>query len=170
VLGFLEGATGFRQMHTYQVEHLVSHGYVALDQPGLAAVVVFPDGHHAFGLTPAQFQATVRPSYMPQPNGRTLTHTRIIPYLAQDVDFTLDRLAGLDHADPAGILTGKLDLQRVGAFGISPGGIAVGEACRSDARLRARGWPETEIAAHQTTMRAAYEGLSGTGYFVRVPD
>ena len=34
VLLFLEGATGFRQMNTFQVEHLVSHGYivVAIDQ------------------------------------------------------------------------------------------------------------------------------------------
>lgn len=36
VLIFLEGATGFRQMRTFQVEELVSRGYivVAIDQPG----------------------------------------------------------------------------------------------------------------------------------------
>jgi hypothetical protein len=36
-------------------------------------------------------------------------------------------------------------------------------------RRRAGGWPEAEIEAHQTSMRAAYEALSGAGYFVRVP-
>jgi predicted dienelactone hydrolase len=67
VLLFLEGATGFRQMNTFQVEDLVSHGYIVavIDQPGAAAVVVFPDGHQAAGLTLAQFQATVSPSYLP---------------------------------------------------------------------------------------------------------
>jgi predicted dienelactone hydrolase len=136
VLLFLEGATGFRQMNTFQVEHLVSHGYivVALDQPGAAAVVVFPDGHRADGLTLAQFQATVGPSYLP---GGPAKGNSIIPYLAKDVVFTLDQLAALNRADPNGILTGKLDLQRVGAFGISLGGIVVGEACRLDPRLRA---------------------------------
>ncbi len=220
VLIFLEGATGFRQMNTFQVEHLVSHGYivVALDQPRAAAVVVFPDGRHAAGLTLAQFQATVRPSYMPVgadpmrtdvllPNGGQLHDRSIIPYLAQDVVFTLDQLAALNRADPNGILSGKLDLQRVGVFGVSLGGIVVGEACRLDSRLRAclvmdapmsidvvkagleqpsmwitrdaasmrlerqqaGGWADAEIEAHQTSMRAVYEGLSGAGYFVQVP-
>lgn len=216
VLLFLEGATGFRQMNTFQVEHLVSHGYivVAIDQPGAAAAVVFPDGRHALGLTVPQFRAMVGPSYMPVgsdstrtgvllPNGSTLHDNSIIPYLAQDVSFTLDQLAALNLADPNGVLAGKLDLQRVGVFGPSLGGIVTGEACRLDARLRAclvmdapmsidvvkaglkqpsmwitrdaasmrlelqraGGWPDAEIEAHQNSMRATYEGLSGAGYF-----
>ena len=224
VLIFLEGATGFRQMNTFQVEHLVSHGYVvvALDQPGAAAVVVFPDGQQAAGLTTlAQFKAAVGPSYLPGrpnaphngllglqlPNGWGLKDNSIVPYLAQDVVFTLDQLAALNRADPNSILTGKLDLRRVGVFGMSLGGIVGGEACRLDQRLRAclvmdaamptdvveaglqqpsmwitrdadgmrlerqraGGWPEVEIEAHQTSMRAVYEGLSGAGYFVRIP-
>ena len=220
VLLFLEGATGFRQMNTFQVEHLVSHGYivVAIDQPGAAAAVVFPDGRRAVGLTVPQFHAMVRPSYMPVqtnspptgvllPNRSTLPGNSIIPYLAQDVAFTLDQLAALNLADPHGVLAGKLDLQRVGVFGVSLGGIVAGQACHVDARLRAclvmdapmstdvvkaglkqpgmwitrdaasmrlerqrsGGWPEAEIEAHQTSMRAAYQGLSGAGYFVRVP-
>lgn len=220
VLLFLEGATGYRQMNTFQVEHLVSHGYivVAIDQPGAAATVAFPDGHQVAGLTPAQFRATVSPSYLPGrtglsqngvrlPNGRTLHDSSIIPYLAQDAAFTLDQLAILNQADPNGILKGRLDLQRIGTFGVSLGGIVVGEACRIDSRLhaclimdapmptdvvkaglqqpsmwitrdaasmrlerqRAGGWPEAEIAAHLNSMRAVYDGLSGSGYFVRVP-
>ena len=220
VLLFLEGATGFRQMNTYQMEHLASHGYivVAIDQPGVAASVVFPDGHQLNGLNLAQFQATVGPSYLPRgpgspwdgtsvPPGLAPQGGNIVTYLAGDVAFTLDRLAALNRADPNGILTGKLDLQRVGAFGISLGGTVVGEACRREQRLRAclmmdapmttdvvraglrqpsmwitrdaasmrlerqraGGWSEAEIEAHQASMRAVYEGLSGAGYFVRVP-
>ncbi len=200
-------------MNTFQVEELVSHGYivVAIDQPGVAANVMFPDGHQIEGLTVAQFQATVSPSYRPgQPlptlNGRPVNDGSIIPYLARDVVFVLDQLVALNRTDSAGVLTGRLDLQRVGAFGISLGGIVVGEACRRDARLgaclmmdapvstdvvqaglyqpsmwitrdvdtmrlerqQAGGWPEDEIQAHQSTMRAAYQGLTGAGYFVQV--
>jgi predicted dienelactone hydrolase len=43
----------------------------------------------------------------------------------------------LNQADPNGILTGKLDLQHIGAFGVSLGGIVVGEVCLLDPRLRA---------------------------------
>lgn len=220
VLLFLEGATGYRQMNTFQIEHLVSHGYivVAIDQPGVAAAVIFPDSHQVTGLAPAQFRAAVGPSYLPGqtslpqngvmlPNDRTLDDRSIVPYLAQDAAFTLDQLAVLTAADPNGILKGKLDLQRIGIFGVSLGGIVVGEACRIDPRLRAclvmdapmptdvveaglqqpamwitrdaasmrlerqraGGWPEAEIEAHQSSARAVYEGLSGAGYFVRVP-
>ena len=147
VLIFLEGVTGFRQMNTFQIEELASQGYivVALDQPGVAAAVVFPDGRQVTGLTLPQLHPAIDRSYMPdspdngapQLNGRVLKGGSIVPALAQDVSFTLDRLADLNRADSNRILTGRLDLQRVGTFGVSLGGIVVGEACRTEPRLRA---------------------------------
>ena len=143
VLIFLEGLNGFRQMNTFQVEELVSHGYIvaAIDQPYAAAVVVFPDGRQVAGLQADQMKVLMRPSLGPTEsasilNGRVLTDG-IIPYLAQDAIFTLDHLAILNQADTNGILTGRLDLQRAGTFGVSLGGIVGSEACRRDPRLRA---------------------------------
>jgi hypothetical protein len=141
VLIFLEGASGFRQMNTFQVENLVSHGYivVAIDQPGTAADVVFPDGRQAVWSSPDPMRL-IRQSYMPEEPAPTLNGKAfkdgIVAYLAKDVVFTLDQLAVLNRADPNGILTGKLDLTQVGAFGVSLGGIVVGEACRTDPRLK----------------------------------
>ncbi len=213
VLIFLEGATGFRQMNTFQVEELVSHGYivVAIDQPGAAANVVFPDGHQVAGVPVPQLKALIRPSYMPgetapQLQGRALQARSIVPFLTQDLSFVLDQLALLNRADPNAVLTGRLDLQRVGTFGVSLGGIVAGVACLLEPRVRAclmmdatmatdvvaagldkpamwitrdaasmrlereraGGWPEAEIEAHQTSMRAVYEALPGPGYFVQV--
>jgi hypothetical protein len=37
-------------------------------------------------------------------------------------------------------------------------------------RSKAGGWPEAEIHAHQSTMRAVFESLPGDGYFVQVPE
>ena len=67
MLIFLNGATGLRQMNTFQVEHLVSHGcvVVGIDQPDAAATVVFPNDRHAVGLTMPQFHSMVDPSYLP---------------------------------------------------------------------------------------------------------
>lgn len=58
VLVFLEGASGYRQMNTFLVEELVSHGniVVAIDQPGVAANVVFPDGRQSPGLACRSFR------------------------------------------------------------------------------------------------------------------
>ena len=143
VLIFVEGITGFRQMNTFQVEALVAHGYIvaAIDQPYVAAAVVFPDGRQVAGLSKDQMNGLIQQSISPteptpQLNGR-LFPDGIIPYLAHDAIFTLDQLTTLNHDDPNGILTGRLALQHVGVFGVSLGSIVASEACRLDARLRA---------------------------------
>ena len=94
------------------VEELVSHGYIvaAIDQPYLAATVVFPDGR----------QAAYDPRWDPPHSAFMDAH---IPYLAQDAVFTLEQLTVLNRADPNGILTGRLDLRRAGLFGMSMGAI-----------------------------------------------
>ena len=143
VLIFLEGAIGFRQMNTFQVEALVSQGYIvaAIDQPHTAAVVVFPDGREVGALPLDQMLPLIRQSHSPTAmapsfNGHTF-EKGIVPYLAQDVSFTLNQLATLHRADPNAILTGRLDLRHVGTFGVSLGGIVGSEACRIEPRLRA---------------------------------
>jgi hypothetical protein len=51
VLIYLTGLDGFRAVSTFQIEELVSHGYivVGLDQPGAVAMVRFPDGRQISG-------------------------------------------------------------------------------------------------------------------------
>jgi len=144
VLIFLTGLTGYRQSNTFQVEELVSHGYivVGIDQPYAAATVVFPDGHQILGWTRNQMQPLIQQSLSPVANAPILNSHQeltngIIPYFAQDVSFAFNELTALNKADPNGILTGRLDLQRVGTFGISLGAMVAGEACHRDARLKA---------------------------------
>jgi predicted dienelactone hydrolase len=143
VLIFLEGLNGLRQMNTFQVEELVSHGYVvaAIDQPYVAADVVFPDGRRAGGLSKSQLNALLQQSIRPVADAPRLNEQKfsdgIIPYLAHDAIFTLHQLANLNRADPTGILTGHLDLQRAGVFGVSLGGIVGAEACHLEPRFQA---------------------------------
>ena len=143
LLIFLEGASGYRQMNTFQVEELVSHGYIvaAIDQPYTAASVVFPDGRRANAIPLEQMKPLIHQSYSrgkpaPMLNGRTLKKG-IIAYLAQDVTFVLGQLAALNQADPNNLLTRRLNLQQIGTFGVSLGGIVAAEACRLELRLRA---------------------------------
>jgi dienelactone hydrolase len=141
VLIFLEGFTGVRQQNTFQVEELVSHGYIvaAIDQPDVAAAVVFPDGRQV--ASDPRMAVLIRQSISPVEKAPMLHgqafEDGIVPYLAQDAMFTLDQLAALNQVDPNGILTGRLDLQRVGIIGDSLGGIVAGEACRQEPRLLA---------------------------------
>jgi predicted dienelactone hydrolase len=190
VLIFSHGRGGVRQHNTFQVEELVSHGYivVAIDHPYTAAGVDIPDGR--------------RLSYDPRMSDRRF-QDRVMPFLAQDVSFTLDQLAAINRSDPEGILSGRLDLQRAGMFGVSLGGAVTAQACLQDARLRAclpmdvympadvvrdalrqptmwisrdaatmdrEGWSQNDIDETQTTMRSVYESLPGDGFLVLVPN
>ncbi len=143
VLVYLSGMNGFRQSSTFQVQELVSHGYIvaAVDQPYAAAGVVFADGHQIDGWTRDQMQPLINQSLTaaePAPivNSQPLPDG-IIPYFARDVSFTFDQLAALNRADPQGILTGRLDLQHLGIFGISLGAMVAGEAAHLDPRIKA---------------------------------
>jgi predicted dienelactone hydrolase len=122
VLLFSHGRGGYRQHNTAQVEELVSHGYVvaAIDHPHASAGVVFPDGR----------QVDMDPRMLDRPFIDT-----VIPFLAQDAGFTLDRLADVDRTDD--VLAGRLDLDHVGMFGVSLGGAVTGETCKNDPRLGA---------------------------------
>lgn len=142
VLIFLEGLTGYRQMNTFQVEELVSHGYIVagIDQPGVAASVVFPDGRQIEGLSKPRMDF-LRERGSP-PEGTILMNTQeikegVIPYFAKDISFVLNQLASINSADPNNILTSKLDLGRIGIFGVSYGGMVGAEACLKDPRLKA---------------------------------
>lgn len=124
VLIFVHGRGGYRQHNTRQVEEFVSRGYAVLtvDLPYAASGVVFPDGRLA--------------ELDPRMTDRAFLDGTI-PHLARDVSFAVDRLTAVNADDPAGRLTGRLDLDRVGLFGLSLGGSVTAEACRTDTRIRA---------------------------------
>lgn len=143
VLIYLTGVDGFRSVNTFQVEDLVSHGYIVagIDQPGIAPLVRLSDGRKVLGLTRDKIQPMINQSVEPQPkvpvlNGKALPDG-IIPYFAQDAIFTLDQLTDINKNDPKDILTGRLDLGHVGTFGVSLGGMNVAEVCLKDPRFKA---------------------------------
>ncbi len=195
VLLFVSGRGGYRQSNTFQVEALVSHGYVVvgIDQPHVASGVVFPDGRLV--EMDSRLFDPLRP-------GHAAFLDDVLPSLAEDVRFVLDELVAINQSDPHGILTGRLDLRHVGILGISLGGIVAGEACHVDPRLRAclvmdafmpadvvqaglrqptlwlsrdartmqlEGWQQQDIDETQSTMRAVYDQLPSDAYLVLVP-
>ena len=132
LLLFSHGWTGFRAQNTYQIQELVSHGYIvaALQHTYGAVVTVFPDG-------------TVIP-YDPQalPEGAptdvyNAAANRLVDQWAGDLGFVLDTLTQMNASDTQHGLQGHIDLSRVGVFGHSTGGGATVEFCARDARCKA---------------------------------
>jgi predicted dienelactone hydrolase len=196
VLIFSPGARGFRQHNTFEVEELVSHGYVvaAIDHPRAASQVLLPDGRRI----DADNTLIDIPRFFSEP----AFGEKIFNYLGEDVVFVTSQIIKLNQADPKGVFTGQLDITRIGMFGVSLGGLVAAEACRIDKRLKAcliqdvfvpgdvieagvtqptmwltrdaqsmrdEGWPEWEVALHQDSMLAAFNGASAEGYLVHIP-
>jgi predicted dienelactone hydrolase len=135
LLLFAPSWTGRRNQNTVQAEELASHGFivVGIDHPYCTDLTIFPDGRRAHSTlhefmdwsSDETVAACVRVANA-QLNLRTA-----------DARFVLDEIEHLNRNDPDGLLTGRIDTERVGIFGHSFGGAVAAEACRTDARFKA---------------------------------
>jgi pimeloyl-ACP methyl ester carboxylesterase len=126
VLIFSHGYRGVPEQYTTQMEDLASHGYIVVGivHPYFSGVVVYPDGRVVTGIEMGVSDSLDR-------------HAETSMICAQDIVFAVDQLEILNADDPEGTFTGRLDLERIGAFGHSLGGTAAALAGTLDPRLQA---------------------------------
>jgi dienelactone hydrolase len=128
VVLYAHGWGGFRTIQSDLAEHLASRGYVvaALDHTHGAVATAFPDGE----VVP------IDPRALPE-GAPTATYDlaseRLVETFAADLAFLLDEL----EAGAVPMLTGRLDLERVGVAGHSTGGGAAVQLCASEPRCAA---------------------------------
>ena len=127
--------SGIRTESTGLVEELVSHGYVVvgIDHPYSSNAVAFPDGT----VARRKFVGDEDYSSPEAVDAFVNTANEQIEIRAKDARFVLDTLVQLDANDPKGLLTGRLDLARIGVFGSSLGGGTSAEVCSVDRRFKA---------------------------------
>ncbi|MGI8838984.1 MAG: alpha/beta hydrolase family protein [Pyrinomonadaceae bacterium] len=150
---------GFLSQNTAQMEELASHGYVVFGIGHSYETVanIFPDGRvvpfsqarlMAFGQGAGKANALVtKYAAATDPAEKDLLIKRIVadwPVLdeslriwAADVRFVLDDLERMNSGKRKSIFTKKLDLKRIGIFGMSFGGATAGQVCAGDKRCRA---------------------------------
>jgi len=124
VLLYSPGSGDLRIECIDRAEELASWGYVvvALDTSD-SFISVFPGGKIVY-------QPIVPPSPYTHAYFVGATESRVL-----DMQFVLDQLAVLNANDPR--LAARLDLEKIGAFGFSMGGMAVLELCARDPRCKA---------------------------------
>lgn len=132
ILIFSHGWAGFKEQNIFQVEELASHGYTVLGISHTygAVLTVFPDGR----------QAPRNPEALPSGVSKEeydLAANLLVRQWAQDISFVIDELKKTDHPSTFGLLTGKLDLSKIGIFGHSTGASATVEFCATDPRCKA---------------------------------
>jgi hypothetical protein len=142
------------------MEELASRGYVifSIAHPYKASAVIYPDGR-AVGTSPERYRAVIREGtvaaipilqqYMAA--GDPAEKERLFrAYLAanpaaresvrvwtEDTRFVMDQIERLGRGGIASSLSGRLDLERMGVFGQSMGGVVAGEVCMLDRRCKA---------------------------------
>ncbi|MGN7416013.1 alpha/beta hydrolase family protein [Paenibacillus sp. SAF-068] len=130
VVLFSHGLHGYENQNTFQVEQLVSQGYivVGLNHTYSSLVSVFPDGHVAqFESEGKEGFEQLQFSYMDK-----LNETWV-----KDVQFVLDEVEKLAEGDPSERFTGHMDLDNIGMFGHSFGGATTVQMLLNDPRVKA---------------------------------
>ena len=117
-------------------EELASHGYVVVgvNHTYETAVKVFADGR-VVAVNPDAQAGVLGPQTAPYQE-RFRQRAAVCDYKAADLAAVADQLERLP-AGAAGLLGGRLDLDRLGGFGHSFGGNAALQWCRDDRRCRA---------------------------------
>ncbi|WP_181438617.1 alpha/beta hydrolase family protein [Paenibacillus sambharensis] len=159
VLLFSPGYGMSNFMYAAQTEQLASHGYIvaAIEHPYYTMFpTLAPDGQVTEGqkdLGDAGFDWTAMESEM-----RTWVN---------DVNFAMNQLKRVNKEDPYGLLTGKLDLERLGMYGHSFGGAAAAQVMHA--------YPESGILAGVNMDgfpfgEAITEGLPGPFLYMQTAD
>jgi hypothetical protein len=129
------GDLGFLEQYTAQAEELASQGYVVVGMSHTyeSLITVFPDGE----VIP--FNPSLSPTVNPPGSLEELLETRqqLVNVRTADASFVLDQLEQINLNDPQGLLTGILDLDKVGIYGHSLGGVTVTQVLASDPRFDA---------------------------------
>lgn len=119
---------GNRSQSVFQLEALASHGFiaVAIDHTRYASTTIFPDGRSI------PFDPRVGwPTFVD-----TLS-TAMLKTWAADASFVIDQLERLNQDDSTALLTGRLDMSRLGYLGTSFGGSVVVQTLTQDRRIKA---------------------------------
>ncbi len=118
--------------YTTLAEDLASHGYIVVgfDAPYRTSVMVLP-GNRVVRRAPEN-----NPENLNSGDAERLIN-RLLPMWVADTKFVVDRLDGLNRADPACKFVGRLDMDRIGMFGHSFGGATALQFCHEDARCKA---------------------------------
>ena len=165
VLIFSHGLSMARStQNTVLMEELASHGYIvfSIDHPYGGLATVYPDGRiarfsdDAWNVNYQAMPDDLRQHFEEIRNDAdTDAIRRALERIAQvqptemalrrvwydvwskDQRFVIDEIEKLQQDKPGSLLSGRLQLDRLGVFGMSFGGVAAGLTCANDSRCKA---------------------------------
>ena len=127
VIVFSHGLGSLNQAQTVFAENLASNGYVVfgINHSYDCLITIFPNGR------------VEQLNFRWDQNNQVEYLNKAIAVWAEDVSFVLDMLPVVNLQDQHHLLTGKLDLAKIGVFGHSLGGGTMTKVCSQDKRVLA---------------------------------
>ena len=134
VILFSHGANVPTFYYTSLIEDLVSHGFIvtAIDHTYEGKGQAFPDGLVTQNDSEKKRPKSGTPGYEAQDAKYFKDRVNV---RVEDVSFVLDKLYNMNAGDP--LLAGKMDMEHIGLFGHSIGGVTAAQAALKDKRIRA---------------------------------
>ncbi len=120
---------GYLQQNLAIMETLASHGYIVVSLAHPYEALAAPLGDGSLARYAGEYEAEFYDSKAMQENSLRIW--------TADFALVLDALEKINAGDIPTLLAGRLDLQRLGLFGMSFGGSAASQVCLEDARCKA---------------------------------
>lgn len=133
VLIFSHGYIGFVEQNLTLMEELASHGYVvcSIAHPYHAIVTAFPGGR----VVPTD--STLVNDFMVGNSPSRRTYAEHLHIWTDDTVFLINELESIQAGERESTFVGKLDMARLGIFGVSFGGVTAVQVCAIDGRCQA---------------------------------
>lgn len=133
VLIFSHGHVGFMEQNLTLMEELASRGFIvcSLAHTYHAIVTAFPDGRVVAA------DATLANSFLQGKSPPPVINAEHLRVWTDDTRFLIDELERIQAGERESLLVGKLDMDRLGIFGQSFGGVTAVKVCIVDDRCRA---------------------------------
>ena len=133
VLIFSHGHVGFMEQNLTLMEELASLGYIvcSIAHPYQTIAAVFPDGR----VVPAD--STLANDFLQGKSPPPAVYAEHLRIWTEDTRFLIDELERIQAGERESLLVGKLDMDRLGIFGQSFGGVTAAKVCIVDDRCQA---------------------------------
>jgi hypothetical protein len=133
VLIFSHGHIGSIEQNLTLMEELASHGYIicSIAHAYHAIITVFPDGR----VVPAD--SALANDFLHGKSPTQAINAEHLRIWTEDTRFLIDELERIQSGDRESLLVGKLDMDRLGIFGQSFGGVTAARICIIDDRCQA---------------------------------
>lgn len=132
VLIFSHGYIGLVEQNLTQMEELASYGYIvcSIAHTYQSQATVFPDGR----VVPVDL--TLSNNFMQGISSTQAEYNEHLQTWTDDTFFLMDELERIQAGERQTVLTGKLDMTRLGVFGMSFGGTIAVQVCAVDDRCQ----------------------------------